>query len=103
MSNRLSHLFSRPPCRCRLVRRRIRKLAAEANAVERLIGSVAEFLLPSVASYLAGDRREARLFLSVDFPPAERGSDLRQYAGRELRRVGLELLAAADRVEGGVP
>lgn len=101
MSNRLSHLFSRPPCRCVRIRKRLRRLAAECNQVEQLIGNVAEFIVPSVASYLSGDRRTPRLFLSADFEPAKRGADLGQYAAGELRRVGLELLAAANRLEGG--
>ena len=98
--NRISHRFEKP-CRCQRIKRKVRRIAAEANAVEKLMGSVAEFMVPSVASFLSGDRRTARLFVAQDFEPAEAGDDLRTYAGRELRRLGLAMLAAADRLQGG--
>lgn len=98
--NRLSHLFGKPSCKCCRVRRKLRRMAAEVNAVEKLIGSVAEFLIPSVGSYLNGERRQVRLFITLDCEPAKPGTDLAQYAAAELRRVAGELLCAAERAGG---
>lgn len=99
--NRISHQFP-TSCRCCRARRRLRRIAAECRKLERVIG-IAEFLVPSITNYLSGSVRQVRLFLSAEFEPAPRGADLGQYAAGELRRVGLELLAAADRVDGGAP
>ena len=57
----------------------------------------------SIGSYMVGEQRRPRLFLCVDFEPCEPRADLALYAAGELRRVALEMLAAADRCEGGAP
>lgn len=49
-----------------------------------------------------GDGAKFRLRLRIYLNPMTMGGDLRQHTADELRRVGEELVAAAERVEGGV-
>lgn len=99
-ANRLSRHF-RPPCRCRLIRRKLRRLAAEANTVETIAGCV-EFLVPSTESYSNG-KREIGMFVDLKADKARVGDDLRSYAVQQLRAMSRELAGAADRLEGGRP
>jgi hypothetical protein len=99
MKNRLSRHF-RPPCRCRLIRRRLRKLAAECNTIET-IASCVEFVVPSAEGYANG-KREVRLWVNCKSDTARVGDDLRLFAIQQLRGMSQELAGAADRLEGGV-
>lgn len=95
--NRIGHLFA--PCRCRLIRRRLRKLAVECNALEKIAGCF-EFVVPSHDAYELG-KREVRMFVDLACDPTTVGADLRIYATQQLRALSRELACAADRLEGG--
>lgn len=101
MSNRLSHLFSRPPCKCQRIRARLRRLSSECNAIET-IASCVEFLIPGAESYAAG-KREIGMFVDLKADTCKVGDDLRTFAAQQLRAMSRELAGAADRLdsEGG--
>lgn len=98
--NRLSGHFDRPRCRCNQIKRELQALAEEARRIETLIAGEAELVVPDLADALKG-QMGVRLFILSSCPETQPDEDLTAYAARELKRMGLELLAAAERVEGG--
>lgn len=86
--------------RTKIARLHSKRLLKEAQAVEAIIGSVAEFVVPSVKSLLDG-KRSVLLFLKLEPDLADVRDDLRVYAEQQLRAMSRELSAAADRLSGG--
>jgi hypothetical protein len=98
--NRITNAFEKPKCRCRLIRRRLRKLAAECNAIET-IASCVEFIVPGAESYARG-KREVGMFVNLKADKAKCGDDLKLFAAQQLRAMSRELAGAAERLEGSV-
>ncbi len=89
------------------------RVMAEAERIELLADDAIEVMIPSLQNFM-GEREPGdddddgeniwalRFFVRLRPRVASFDESLTQYAADELRRIAAELLAAADRVEGGV-